>query len=81
MLKDGAFLMASVAEFQSLAESLLKLNLAATDLAPSFQIFIELVLIILAVSTLFGLLGYKASSAIQTQRKSENLVFKVLRNT
>ena len=57
MLKDGAFLMASVAEFQSLAESLLKLNLAATDLASSFQIFIELVLIILSVSTLFGLLG------------------------
>ena len=44
MLKDGAFLMASVAEFQSLAESLLKLNLAATDLASSFQISIELVL-------------------------------------
>ena len=42
VFNDGAFLMVSEALFQSLAESLLKLNLAALVLASSFQTFIEL---------------------------------------
>ena len=44
MFKDKAFLIVSGALF--------KLNLAATDLASSFQVFIELTL---SVTTLFGL--------------------------
>ena len=48
VLKDVAFLIASVAVFQILAESLLKLSLAATDLASSFHCLMELGLITLS---------------------------------
>ena len=50
VFNDGAFLMVSEALFQSLAESLLKLNLAALVLASSFQTFIELFLMLLNIS-------------------------------
>ena len=49
--------MESGAIFQSLAQSLLKLILAAPVLASSFQILIELVLMTLSVTDLFGLFG------------------------
>ena len=52
---EAACLTASGAWFQSLAESLLKLIFAATDFASSFHCLIELVLITLSVSVLFGL--------------------------
>ena len=57
VLSDGAFLMPSGALFQSLAVSLLKLTLAATDLASSFQSLMELGLSSLSVIALSGLLG------------------------
>ena len=50
----GAVFIDSGAEFQSLAESLLTLSLAAFDLLSSFQIFIEEVLICLPPSFLPG---------------------------
>ena len=53
----GACLMDSGAIFQSLAQSLLKLILAAPVLASSFQILIALVLMTLSVTDLFGLFG------------------------
>ena len=53
----GACLMDSGAIFQSLAQSLLKLILAAPVLASSFQILIELALMTLSVTDLFGLFG------------------------
>ena len=42
---EAADITASGARFQSLAESLLKLNFAATDLESSFHCLIELVLL------------------------------------
>ena len=47
--------------FQILAVSLLKLILAATDFASSFQAFIELTLNSLSVTALFGLFGSSLS--------------------
>ena len=49
--------MESGATFQSLAQSLLKLILAAAVFASSFHILIELVLMTLSVTALFGLFG------------------------
>ena len=50
--KLGVFLIPNGALFHSMAVSLLKLSLAALDLASSFQIFIELALMFLPWSSL-----------------------------
>ena len=61
MFKDNAFLIVEGALFQILAVSLLKLILAATDFASSFQAFIELTLNSQSVTALFGLFGSSLS--------------------
>ena len=58
LFKVAAFLIASVAVFQILAESLLKLSLAATDLASSFHCFMELGLITLSYLTISSKKSY-----------------------